>query len=617
MSVETTILSLLIIASAVSMAVRRLHLPYTIALVIVGVVLGFFDFFDVHLTPHLLFLFLLPALLFEAAFHLEFKEVKENFWFILLFAIPGVLCSVGLVGILTYFGITTLLGREFTLLSAFLFGALISATDPVSVLSIFRELGVPKRLSVLMEGESLFNDGTAVVVFGIFGSIMGVTGADVVFDLNQEINAQEVILDANRVETLLAGLEEHEEISGIERHKTDSGQVQLIVKFGGFSTFENTRNLVQTEAQKAGIENLNMRRYREHVTVGWILKEFLLKVLLGGLVGFGLGYLLSRVTATLDDPLVEVTLTTILAYGSFVVAEHFHASGVIAVVVAGMMSGNYGSKIGMSPSTKIAVISFWEFAVFIANSVIFLLIGLEVQIGNLIENILPITVAWLALMTARTIIVNAFKPIFSKLRQPFEKHWNHVVVWGGLRGSLSMVLALSLPVDFEYRPLILSMTFGVVVITILFQGLTLKPLLSKLGIIGNKETDIRLYEEQKTDLQASNNILSELKKLLKKSAISPKNHEIIKEKYDAHINNLQEEIKGFQLEKHHVGQMEMISVQRHLLNVRKNSIQRAFREGMLTEESLKEQLNEADKHIDMLEDDAAIEERYMYAKKVV
>ncbi len=179
--------------------------------------------------------------------------------------------------------------QDFTWKHALVFGAIISATDPIAVVSIFKSLGVPKRLSVLLEGESLLNDGTAIVFFML--SISFVNGTV--------------------------------------------------------------------------------------VTVGGLAFDFVKIVGIGALIGVGMGMAVSQVIRQVDDPMIEITLTTIAAYGSFLAAEHFHYSGVIATVAAGMLCGNYGARVGMSPSTRIAVETFWEYIAFALNSIVFLLIGLK------------------------------------------------------------------------------------------------------------------------------------------------------------------------------------------------------------------------------------------------
>ena len=217
---------------------------------------------------------------------------------IALLAVPGVAAAVALTTVILTPVVSTLhLAAGFTWQFALVFGALIAATDPIAVVAVFRSLGVPRRLSMLLDGESLLNDGTAIVFFTL--SLSLVTGAS--------------------------------------------------------------------------------------VTAGQLTMDFLKIVGFGGLIGAAVGLAVSQVIKQIDDAMIEITLTTIAAYGSFVTAEHFHYSGVIAVVVAGVLCGNYGVRKGMTPTTRIAVETFWEYVAYALNSIVFLLIGLEVHLECVVQ----------------------------------------------------------------------------------------------------------------------------------------------------------------------------------------------------------------------------------------
>ena len=309
MQPETIFMLLFIVATAVAIAVRRVAVPYTVALVLAGLVLGLVHAFEApHLTKALLFSVFLPGLLFEAAFHIEFKQFWRNRFAITSLALPGVVAAIVLTAIvLTPVANTLHFVQDFTWKHALVFGALISATDPIAVVAIFRNLGVPKRLAVLLDGESLLNDGTAIVFFTL--SLALVTGTE--------------------------------------------------------------------------------------VTAGGLAWDFVRIVGMGALVGTGVGLGASQIIKQVDDPMIEISLTTIAAYGSFLAAEHFHYSGVIATVSAGMFCGNYAARVGMSPSTRVAVEAFWEYVAFALNSIVFLLIGLEVQFRLLLASWQAILVAYL------------------------------------------------------------------------------------------------------------------------------------------------------------------------------------------------------------------------------
>ncbi len=391
----TVFITLLLIASGVPMLTRWVRVPYTLALVVVGLVISPMHFLPpVHISPDLILLIFLPALLFEAAWNLKFEHLRANLVPILTLAVFGVALSVGVIGLVVRYGV----GLPFS--SALLFGAIISATDPVSVLALFRKCGAPERLNFIIECESLFNDGTAAVLFRILLAVAVGAG------------------QAGGVGTLAAS----------------SLWEFCVVVFGGIA------------------------------------------------VGAGVGFLSSRLTSHFDDHLLEITLTTIAAYGSFLLAESLHVSPVIAVLLCGLVVGNYGRSKGMSANTQVAVNSFWEFAAFIVNSLVFLLIGLEVSLPALAGHWPHILWAVLATVVSRAVAVYGLMLPIKKLTRPIPARWQHVLFWGGLRGSLSVALVLSLPAALPFRGDLIAMTFGTVIFSLLAQGLTISPLLTRLKI---------------------------------------------------------------------------------------------------------------------------------------
>lgn len=413
LSTETLIIELLLIASIVAILVRRLQVPYTVALVVVGLFLTLQSPLQFELTPELILALLVPPLVFEAAFHLSLNDLRRDFGLILVLAIPGVLITMLLVGGIVAFGVGMSLPVALT------FGALIAATDPVAVVSVFRALGVPKRLATLVEAESLFNDGTALVLFNL----------------------------------MLA-----------------------IVVSGSFDLASSLVDFVRISA--------------------------------GGLaVGLGMGWAISRLIARIDDYLIETTLTTVLAFGSYLVAEQLHFSGVLAVVAAGLINGNLGPQ-GMSPTTRIVLFNFWEYVAFLANSLVFLLIGLEINIPSLVANWQPIVFAVAGVVLARALVIYATGFLTSRLPEAVSLRWQHIQAWGGLRGALSLALALSLPATFgDDRTLLRTMAFGVVLFTLLVQATTMRPLIRKLKIItrSSEQVEYELRHARLTALRAAEN----------------------------------------------------------------------------------------------------------------
>jgi len=496
MMTETVLVLLFVVATAVAIAIQRLDVPYTVALVFTGLILGLVHAFEApHLTKALLFNVFLPGLLFEAAFHIEFRQFWRNRLTINSLALPGVVGAIALTAvILTPVANTLHFVQDFTWKNALVFGAIISATDPIAVVAIFKSLGVPKRLSLLLEGESLLNDGAGIVFFTL--SVALVSG------------------------TLM----------------TAEGLAFDFVKIVGVGAF----------------------------------------------IGVGFGLVISQVLRQVDDPMIEITLTTIAAYGSFLLAERFHYSGVIATVAAGMLCGNYGARVGMSPSTRMAVESFWEYVAFALNSVVFLLIGLDVNLEALLASWQAILVAYLVVTGGRALIILGVSSLLRRSRERIPWAWSVILTWGGLRGGLPMVLALSLPRDFPHRELLVSMTFGVVVLSILVHGLTMSPLLKWLGIVrGHQEH--AAYELTRGRLQATHAALDEIGRMSHVHFAHPDVLDSLREEYQQRLERDSEELNELRLEKQELHDEEVQWARRHLLLVEKRVVTDAFHRGVLNQ----------------------------------
>lgn len=405
------VVGLLFIASLVAIAVQKLRMPYTVGLVLVGLGLAFTraEFFPEIseglnvgnlMVPNLILTILVPPLIFEAAFHIQFSELRQNLRGILAFAIPGVLLTMLMVGGLVSWG--TSLPFE----TALVFGALIAATDPVAVVALFRTMGVPNKLLIMLEGESLFNDGTAIVVYNLMLAIaLGLTNFD---------------------------------------------GVNFVIDF-------------------------------VRVAGGGIVVGLLVSSIISVLVRF------------IKNHLIEVTLTIVSAYASYLVAEEFHVSGVLAVVTAGLVIGNIGER-GMNPTTRISLFNVWEFASYMANSFAFLLIGLVIDLPELLSSWRAILIAIVAVLAARAVVIYSISNRISSISIKMQ----HVLYWGGLRGAISLALALSLPVALgeETRLLLQDMTFGVVLFTLLIQGTTMRTVVNRLGLSERSEIQIEYQRQQ-------------------------------------------------------------------------------------------------------------------------
>ena len=450
--VEVQVLILLLIASLVGILAQRVRLPYTLALVLAGLALSFIQLeslSDLDLTADLLMLLFLPPLLFEAAYHLPFDDLKKNSAHIAFLAIAGVLITTcltafGTFGVFNYLGVL----KEFHWAHAFLFAAVISATDPISVLALFKEVGAPKRLYQVVEGESLINDGVAVVIFAIVVAVIGLPS----------VHGPAIVLH---------GIREILVFSCVTFVKTGMG---------------------------------------------------------GILLGAGIGALASVMTRQIDDHLIEITLTTLVAWGSFLIAEELHVSGVLSTVTAGILMGSFGKRFGMSASTRVAVQDFWQYMGFLSNSFIFLLVGLELDPGAFISNLPVVLLAFVVVVLARSIFVYAGLPIVDFFTTPFPSLWRHILVWGGLRGSLSMVLILGLPDAFAGRSLLINLVFGVVSVSLFLQGLTMGPLMKRLGLSHGKTETNREYEIARGRSLSYRQVIKETQKLLERGGPNDSNY---------------------------------------------------------------------------------------------
>lgn len=373
---------LLLAAFFVSLAAQKLHIPYAIALALAGLVIGALNLFPgARLEPSLMLTILLPPLLFETAIHLKAESLHRDWKPITLLTFGGTIGSMFLIAGLAH------LIMHLPLSQAALFGALISATDPVSVVAIVKTMGGHARLTFMMEAESLFNDGVSVVLFSV---ALGMASG--------------------------------------------------------------------------------------HKLSWWKAPEQFLWLILGGfLLGAFIGWIASMLHHQIDDHLVELTLTTLTAYGSYLLAEALHMSGVTAVVATGLLIGNLGLEKSMSESTRTAVHAFWEYAAFVANSLVFLLIGIEVtHISWSSHWVLALSAPCVAL--AGRLIVYPLILLSNRIGDPIPFKWAGLFWWGGLRGALSMAMVLSLPENSGGRELLLICTFGTVLFSLLIQGLTLRPI---------------------------------------------------------------------------------------------------------------------------------------------
>ncbi len=425
------------------------QIPYTLLLVIVGLGLASVDVRLVDLSPGLILFIFLPPLLFEAAWNMKWSELERDLIPIGLYAVGGVVISIAVVAL----SLSQL--AEVPLMTALLVGASLAATDSASVIGLFRELGAGKRLTTLMEGESLFNDGASVVAFG-----------------------------------LLLGLAT------------------------GTSKFQVSTTLAHFFAVTG-------------IGIG-----------VGGLIGCGI----SLFTQRLNLPWVEQSLTLVSAYGTYLVVEELGGSGVIGVVTVGLILGNFGSRIGMEPRTRFVVTEFWEFLTFFVNSIVFLLIGDQIHFTRLIDYLGTTAVAFGAVVLARAIAIYGLGGLSNWLaKSQIPSQDQTVLWWGGLRGSVSIALALSVPAALPGREEIIANVFGVVLFTLLVQGLTTKLLMEKLGLLENQELHHK-YFEAIARRDALNQVLKHLTEVDSQAEISPELHHYQIALVQEQLNRFQQDI---------------------------------------------------------------------------
>lgn len=550
------ILSLLLI-TGVAYLERRFRFPYTVGLVLAGLLLAFasnitntnqITINDI-ISSELILAFFVPPLVFEGALHINWRSFRNNLAFILMMAVAGVLIATFIIGGLVEvsYQIIQMTSNTFhldlfagfaslPLIAAIAFGALISATDPVAVITFFRNLGIDKRLTILVEGESLLNDGASIIIFKIavgLGSL---------------------------------ALREGSTIS-----------LPLLTSLGEF-----------------------------------------LRVSLGGvMVGIVIGILAEIVFARTDNRLVETTITIPAAFGAYLLAEQINLSGILSVVAAGIYLGN---KIPQetSPTTKIALYNFWEVLSFIVTSLIFLVIGWAIDIRQFftLQNLLLVIGAVIAILVARLLVVygmafvrNKVIPLLSKKRRLHapEEHipiaYQHVIFWGGLRGAISLALALSLsPNTFGagIGQQIRLMTFGVVLFTLLVQGTTIEQLIKRLGLAHKSESQ-REKELNLGRYYAALAARDELDRLHRSGIVPPSLWESIREAQQDELNHHDEEVRDMLL-RHPGLEIELaLQTRRLLLQAERTALGEAVRREIISESLQEELVEELDAQLEAVE----------------
>ena len=466
LATEITILILLLIACLGSVYFQRFKLPYTVGLVIVGLLLGFGEnvglpIKNLVLSPDVILFLFVPPLVFASASNINHRLFFHNIFPAFTLAGPGLIISTAIIG-----GILTFL-TPLDIGQAMLFGALISATDPVAVVALFEQLGVPKRLNIMVDGESMLNDATAIVAF------------DVVFS---------------------------------------------VIKSGAFNAATIGQALIRVVI----------------VLVGGVL----VGLLVGSLMGFSI-----RIAK--NNPLVQATFALLIAYIAFIVAQNYlEVSGVIAVMTAGLMMGRYKAY-QLPVKINEYLDQFWGYVSFLANSLIFLLVGLTcssfivtlplTQLSFWLVIICAIVVTYLA----RGVMVFGLISLINPFLKDGAINWQYQLVsfWGGLRGAVALALALSLANDFPNRELLIAMTLGVALFTILVGGLTTGKLLNRLGL--DQPPLVNQISEQQMLLRSKKLIIDHLTDLQSKSLFSTEILQNLAQAYQPQVEQEQISLDNF------------------------------------------------------------------------
>ena len=382
---------LVIVATAVALLTRRSALPYSVALVLAGLAISvLFRGAQLRVGPDLILAVLLPGLVFEAAYKLDLAELRTTFRIVAVLAAPGVLITAAIVAVV----VSTLTGLD--LPTAFLLGAMISATDPVAVIALFKRLGAPGRLATAVEAESLLNDGTGVVLFAIA-----------------------------------------------------------------------LRTITQPVSLADG---------------AW---SFVATVAGSVVIGFVSGRVAHRLMRIADDHLIEIAISVAAAYGTYLLADRLHESGIIATVVVGLVLGNEAAPSPISARTRVALDIVWEFVAFLLTALTFLLMGLLISPEQLGAAARVIAAGFAAITIARAFVVYVVIGGGERLAPGpslLPLSYLHVMFWAGLRGAVAVALALALPTDLPQHDLLSGAVFGIVLVTLLVQGTTAGLIVRRSGI---------------------------------------------------------------------------------------------------------------------------------------
>lgn len=509
----STLIILLLVATAVALITRWLRISYVIGLVLAGLAISKQALPEsIGLNPEVILNLFLPILIFEAAINTEISRLRNTIKPIALLAGPGVVLSAAITAALLKYGL------DFEWITAAAIGVILTITDTVSVIAAFRTVPVPGRLATIVEGESLFNDGIALVLLSLISTIH--TQGE--FSVGQ----------------------------GIE---------QLLIAFVG-----------------------------------------------GGILGLGLGYLCLGLFKYLDDALSNILLTVAVSLGTFQIGQLLGVSSAIAVLIAGLVIGNLGFR-QTSATTKVTLLNFWEYAGFGVNTFIFLLVGLEVEPLILLRTVPAALLAVLAYQIGRICAIYPLLYLLSFFDRPLPLRWQHVLIAGNVKGSLSMALALSLPLTLPGRSDVITLIFSTVLVSLIGQGLSLSWFVKKLKLSKHSSLKQRI-ENLQLNLIASKAAQQELKNLLQSGSLPKSLYEELFATYQARIASSERELRDLYNQRitknqKNAGENYLDGLRRRLYLAEKGAINDAVRKGILSDDLAQSQIKELNEKLLSLKDD--------------
>jgi len=509
-----TLIVLLLVATGVALVTRRLRIPYVVGLVLAGLAITKQALPEsIGLNPDVILNLFLPILIFEAAINTDISRLRSTIKPIALLAGPGVILSAVITAVL----LQTWLNLAW--ITAAAVGVILTITDTVSVIVAFRSVQVPPRLSTIVEGESLFNDGVALVLLSLITTI----------------------------------------------------HLQ-----GSFSL-------------SAGIQQMAI------AFVG------------GGLLGVGLGYLCIGLFRQLDDALSNILLTVAVSLGTFQIGQALGVSSAIAVVVAGLVIGNLGFR-RTSASTRVTLLNFWEYAGFGVNTFIFLLVGIEVEPLILIQTIPAALLAVLAYQIGRILAIYPLLFLLRFFDRPLPLRWQHVLIAGNVKGSLSMALALSLPFTLPGRTEVITLVFSTVLVSLVEQGLSLPWLVKRLRLSVPSALRERM-ETLQLNMITAKAAQAELKHLLQFGSLPKAQYEELFATYQSRIAASERELRDLYNQRMADGistqqaQNHLDGTWRRLYLAEKGAINDAIRQGLLSDTAAQAYLQTLDEKLLSLKDD--------------